>query len=379
MKKNLLALSLSLGGVLLCAGGAHAQSSVEVSGLVDVFAGSIKNSGDAGRKSVVDSGGLTTSWFGFKGTEDLGGGLKANFQLTSFIKVDTGSQGRFANDTFFSRDANVSLSGSFGSVMLGRWMAPNFLPSVVGNPLGDSFTFSPLILHMNVPLFNGTGWGATTPSDTGWSNQLVYSTPNIGGFKANLQYQFGEQAGNNGKKNVGANFFYFGGPLTLTGFYERDQISNPGAGSYLGTTKKDWMLLGAYDFGVVKPFVSYGQAKADNNPNKAKTVQVEFKDGKFVEVPGTEKVFKADLVLLAMGFVSPVATVLDAFGVEKDARGNARATTDFDGGYATNVPKVFAAGDIRRGQSLVVWAIREGRQAARSVDEFLMGYSDLPR
>ena len=71
--------------------------------------------------------------------------------------------------------------------------------------------------------------------------------------------------------------------------------------------------------------------------------------------------------------------VLDAFGVEKDARGNARATTDFDGGYATNVPKVFAAGDIRRGQSLVVWAIREGRQAARSVDEFLMGYSDLPR
>ena len=110
-----------------------------------------------------------------------------------------------------------------------------------------------------------------------------------------------------------------------------------------------------------------------------KTVQVEFKDGKFVEVPGTEKVFKADLVLLAMGFVSPVATVLDAFGVEKDARGNARATTDCDGGYATNGPKVFAAGDIRRGQSLVVWAIRAGRQAARSVDEFLMGYSDLPR
>ena len=120
MKKNLLTLSLSLGGVLLCAGGAHAQSSVEVSGLVDVFAGSIKNSGDAGRKSVVDSGGLTTSWFGFKGTEDLGGGLKANFQLTSFIKVDTGSQGRFANDTFFSRDANVSLSGSFGTVTLAR-------------------------------------------------------------------------------------------------------------------------------------------------------------------------------------------------------------------------------------------------------------------
>jgi glutamate synthase (NADPH/NADH) small chain len=110
-----------------------------------------------------------------------------------------------------------------------------------------------------------------------------------------------------------------------------------------------------------------------------KTVRVEWKDGKMVEVPGSEQILKADLVLLAMGFVSPVASVLDAFGIEKDGRGNAKATVDFTGGYATSVPKVFAAGDIRRGQSLVVWAIREGRQAARSVDEFLMGYSDLPR
>ncbi len=110
-----------------------------------------------------------------------------------------------------------------------------------------------------------------------------------------------------------------------------------------------------------------------------KTVHIEFKDGKFVEIAGTEKEYKADLVLLAMGFTAPVAAVLDAFGVDKDARGNARASTDFTGGYATSVPKVFAAGDMRRGQSLVVWAIREGRQAARAVDEFLMGYSDLPR
>ncbi|ALK91130.1 glutamate synthase subunit beta [Limnohabitans sp. 103DPR2] len=110
-----------------------------------------------------------------------------------------------------------------------------------------------------------------------------------------------------------------------------------------------------------------------------KTVEVEFKDGKLVNVPGTEKTYPADMVFLAMGFVNPVATILDAFGVEKDNRGNAKATTDFTGGYATNVPKVFAAGDMRRGQSLVVWAIREGRQAARSIDEFLMGTSDLPR
>jgi len=110
-----------------------------------------------------------------------------------------------------------------------------------------------------------------------------------------------------------------------------------------------------------------------------KTVRVEWQGGKMVEVAGSEQILKADLVFLAMGFVAPVATVLDAFGVAKDARGNAKATTEFTGGYATNVAKVFAAGDMRRGQSLVVWAIREGRQAARAVDEFLMGESALPR
>lgn len=110
-----------------------------------------------------------------------------------------------------------------------------------------------------------------------------------------------------------------------------------------------------------------------------KTVRVQWVGGKMLEVEGSEQVLKADLVLLAMGFVSPVASVVEAFGVTKDARGNAKATTDFNGGYRTNVAKVFTAGDMRRGQSLVVWAIREGRQAARAVDEFLMGDSELPR
>jgi glutamate synthase (NADPH) small chain len=112
--------------------------------------------------------------------------------------------------------------------------------------------------------------------------------------------------------------------------------------------------------------------------NSLTTVHVEMKDGKLVEIAGTEKDYKADLVLLAMGFTNPVASVLDAFGITKDNRGNAKAHTD-EGGYRTNVDKVFAAGDMRRGQSLVVWAIREGRQAAREVDAFLMGSSSLPR
>ena len=110
-----------------------------------------------------------------------------------------------------------------------------------------------------------------------------------------------------------------------------------------------------------------------------KAVRLIWTDGQMHELAGSEFEIKADLVLLAMGFVGPQAGVLNAFGVEKDARGNARATTDGQGCYATSVPKVFAAGDMRRGQSLVVWAIREGRQCAREVDAFLMGSSSLPR
>ncbi|MCA3028392.1 MAG: glutamate synthase subunit beta [Rhodocyclaceae bacterium] len=115
--------------------------------------------------------------------------------------------------------------------------------------------------------------------------------------------------------------------------------------------------------------------------------RVEWKDQggqmRMQEVPGSEFEMKADLVLLAMGFVAPTQTGLleqfAALGVEKDQRQNVKAATEGTMAYQTTNPKVFAAGDMRRGQSLVVWAIREGRQCARSVDEYLMGTSDLPR
>ena len=107
--------------------------------------------------------------------------------------------------------------------------------------------------------------------------------------------------------------------------------------------------------------------------------KVEWRDGKMQEIPNTEFKLKADLVLLAMGFMGPQQTMLDKFLIEKDKRGNAKASTEGDKAYFTSRGKVFAAGDMRRGQSLVVWAIREGRQCARAVHEFLMGSSVLPR
>jgi glutamate synthase (NADPH/NADH) small chain len=115
-------------------------------------------------------------------------------------------------------------------------------------------------------------------------------------------------------------------------------------------------------------------------------VRVEWKDGKMQEVAGSAFEMKAELVLLAMGFMGPAqAGLLEQFaalGVTKDARQNVKAHVDDSAAalaYQTANPKVFAAGDMRRGQSLIVWAIREGRQCARSVDAYLMGRSELPR
>ena len=108
-------------------------------------------------------------------------------------------------------------------------------------------------------------------------------------------------------------------------------------------------------------------------------VRLEWSAGKMTEVAGSEFELPAELVLFAMGFVSPVASVLEGFAVERDARGNAKAATEGDAAYRTSKAKVFAAGDMRRGQSLVVWAIREGRQCASAVDQFLVGATVLPR
>lgn len=121
----------------------------------------------------------------------------------------------------------------------------------------------------------------------------------------------------------------------------------------------------------------------DGKVEKLEVVRVEWKDGRMQEVPGSTFVIKADLVLLAMGFLGPVQPGLVeqfvSLGVQKDARGNVKAPTEGVDAYRTAHPKVFAAGDMRRGQSLVVWAIREGRQCAHAVDHFLMGCSELPR
>ena len=141
---------------------------------------------------------------------------------------------------------------------------------------------------------------------------------------------------------------------------------------------RDWAL-------VTKSFKA-GPGKSQSQVNSVVLARVEWtRDeltgiNKMIEIPKSEFELPADLVLLAMGFAGPAAApLLEELGLERDARGNVRAGTEGPTAYQTSNPRVFAAGDMRRGQSLIVWAIREGRQCARAVDEFLMGSSVLPR
>ncbi len=266
---------------LLAAGTAAAQQSVVIGGLIDQYVGSLQYSGDPSRRTVLNNGGMTTSWIGFRGSESLGNGLKAEFALNGFFLGDTGASGRFATDNMFSRDAFVAVSGELGKLTLGRTSAPTFLPAILFNPFGDSFQFSPLILHTYVPTGapGARKWVANTAGDSGWSNQIQYSTPVFSNVQLNFYYQPGE-AQNNNKRNVAMNGFYTNGPLALTMAVHKIQVSNPNGGLPIldSTTapvnyasidrQRGFFLGGRYDAEVVKWFATYRNNDADTVTGK---------------------------------------------------------------------------------------------------------------
>jgi predicted porin len=192
--------------------------------------------------------------------------------------MDTGASGRFGGDNLFSRDANVALAGPFGRVMVGRASAPNFIPSVISNPFASSFAFSPLIVQSNVPSgpFGARTWIASNAGDTGWSNQVVYSTPEYNGLKVNLHFQAGEVSNDSSKRNVGVNAFYVQGPLTLTAFYHDVQVANPNPGVLIDATaapvryntisrQKTAFVGGNYVFRVATAYASYQSSSNDTS------------------------------------------------------------------------------------------------------------------
>ncbi|MBY4895705.1 porin [Cupriavidus sp. AU9028] len=259
-------LKLAACATALISGAAMAQSSVTLYGQVDMFVGAVKDAGSGERAWVANSGGMQTSYWGIKGTEDLGRGLKGIFDLNGFYRTDNGRSGRFDGDAMFSRNAYVGLqSERLGTIKLGRNTTPYFVSTILFNPLVDSYVFSPAIFHTYFTATSGAVFDPGIIGDSGWSNSLVYSTPNFGGLTGNLIYSFGEQAGETGRNKWGGNLTYFNGPFGATVAFQQVKFSNtPGDLTTLGLDKQNAVLGGlSYDFKVVKLFAQGQYIKTD--------------------------------------------------------------------------------------------------------------------
>jgi predicted porin len=235
--------TLGLGLALVAAvGGAQAQSSVSLYGLADLSVGRTQAPGGVATKGV-ESGKMTTSYFGVKGSEDLGGGMSAQFAIESFMRNDTGEAGRFNGDTFWARNAYVGLAGSAGTVTLGRNTTSLFVSVLVFNALGDSFGYSPAIRHYFT--------SGTVSGDTGWSDSIKYTSPRLGGATFTAHVAAGE---GNGGRNAGLSGMYFSGPLGATLAWQKVE-----KGAAVADTTS-WNLGASYDFGPAKLFGQYGNA-----------------------------------------------------------------------------------------------------------------------
>jgi predicted porin len=241
---------------------AFAQSSVQAYGLIDASVGQFQVAGGPKVKRL-DSGNMSTSYLGFKGTEDLGGGLKVGFTLESFLLVDSGGAGRVPGvDAFWGRNANVNLSGGFGNIRLGRMGPPLFVSTLLFNPLGDSFGYSPAIRqYYNAP------YGTALVGDSGWNNAIGYTTPRLGGLTATVLVQAGEGAANAKGPNIGAHALYFAGPLAMTAAWQKVEaqgtLGRPISAFPGFSSQTAWQLGGSYDLKFIKLFAQYGNVKTD--------------------------------------------------------------------------------------------------------------------
>lgn len=263
--KKLRRLSGLAAGIALSAASAHAQTSVQMYGVIDAYVGQKQLASATGAKTTnADSGGMTTSQWGFRGTEDLGDGLAAIFDVSSLLRADTGEPGRFTGDAFFSRTAFVGLRGHWGTMRLGRISTPNFISTIRLNPFGDSMAFGPVLLHTYLggqPLDAAIASGGPAGiSDSAHSNAIAYTSPDFGGFVGAATYSFGEVAGDSGaNKRLGYSLTYGTGPLLVS--FSGEHVAKPvlpappvvpAANQKQG---QDTQQVGAsYDFKVLKLF-----------------------------------------------------------------------------------------------------------------------------
>lgn len=255
-------VALAAAALCLSSVPAHAQSSVSLYGMLDLSAGQFQDAGTP-KVNKVQSGNMATSYFGFSGKEQLSPTLKAKFAIEGFLLADTGASGRFSGDAFWARAAWVGLEGDFGSTTLGRTTNQYFVSTLIFNAFGDSFGYSPSIRQVLIPKSQMLPF----LGDTGWSNSILYQSPNLGGVSINLQGALGEGSASAVGRSVGGNVLYFGGPISATFAYQRVKHGLSGFTPAIVSTGfkyQDSATVGfAYDAKVVKVFTQYNLVKTE--------------------------------------------------------------------------------------------------------------------
>ncbi|MEO8526193.1 MAG: porin [Caldimonas sp.] len=237
---------------LLCSADARAQN-VVLYGLVDVSGSHSRILGDADSHWRLDSGNMARSFIGFRGAEDLGGGLRAVFKLESYVRVDTGHTGRFDTDSFWGRDANVGLSGAFGTTVLGRNVTPLYLTTINFNPFGESFGFSPSTRQY----FAGAVLG-----DRSWNNSLSYTNNPKDALRIHFAVNTPEDSGPSTGHNTGLSVSYITGPFAAT--LAAEKIKNSALPLPAGFERQTVIQAGAtYDFKLVRLYGQVGRVKTE--------------------------------------------------------------------------------------------------------------------
>lgn len=225
-------------GLLTVSGAAYADStgtaistsSVQMYGLIGMYVDSSKLSTTRAATVQEGGGGLTTSYWGIRGREDIGGGTAVIFSLESFFRPNTGQMGRNTTDGLFSRNAYVGLTGRYGTFKLGEQTNPTYINQQLVNPFGSSVVFSPLIVQSYTASYNNTQIG-----DTVWQNAVEYVTPDYAGLTGTVIYSVSSTTGHQGKDNLGLHLTYRNGPLTAVFSAQRDRTAAiaPSTGQYL--------------------------------------------------------------------------------------------------------------------------------------------------
>jgi predicted porin len=247
---------------------AQSGTQVQLYGLIGAYAGKMERSGGPAAVTQIGHGGLTTSFWGLRGSEELGGGVKAIFALDSFFQTDTGGQGRSAADPLFSRNAWLGLEGGFGKLTLGRQTNPTYINMGLLSPFGNSVVFSPLTLHSFVAGYNGALVG-----DTVWNNAVQYATPRIKGIVGNVIYGLGETAGSTGTGNLGLHANYVNGAFSAAVSAQRFRVPVTAP----MTQQKGYLLGAAYDFKLVKVYGSLAGSEAGGTVNDTRTRDIGLK------------------------------------------------------------------------------------------------------